>query len=222
MRKILPILALLLVAFLLFAFQKHEVFVVVSGKVTYQGQGLESVQVAVVKEKDDRLDWRLMSKYTEPTSRDGAFRLQFNAEEGEPALIYFIKPGYSILKKHIVTSGKERKISLGSNTLINLAKAAQINSIQHNPAAVKIGYFNQQPTLYGKKIGLFENKDFTTIADAVAQNDIKYFTKIKQRNRDVFRLHESEDSQLEIPGFWYEVSFVDDRDAERRGYIFSN
>ncbi|MCB0556795.1 MAG: hypothetical protein KDD02_24835, partial [Phaeodactylibacter sp.] len=71
MKKYLPLLGLLLLAVVFYAFRKQEVFVVVSGKVLYQGKGLESVHVAVVKDQNDQLDWNIMSKYSEPSSVGG-------------------------------------------------------------------------------------------------------------------------------------------------------
>ena len=221
MRKALPFLALILLACLFFAFRKQEVFVVVSGKVTYQGQGLESVQVAVVKERNDKLDWDLMSKYTEPTSRDGSFRLRFNVVEGEPAFIYFMKPGYSILKKHIITSGKQKEITLGANTLINMQKAAQLSQYQQQtPSAVKIS--NNQRALYGRKVCIFDDKDFRSSLLNLPQDEIKYFSKINRRNRDEYRIDSETGESVRLNGFWHEVSYVTAGGAQRNGWIFSD
>ncbi|MCB0587509.1 MAG: hypothetical protein KDD06_19600 [Phaeodactylibacter sp.] len=220
MRKTLPFLALILLACLFFAFRKQEVFVVVSGKVAYQGQGLESVQVAVVKDKNDNLDWSLMSKYTEPTSTDGSFRLRFNVVEGEPAFIYFMKPGYSILKKHIITSGKEKEIALGTNSLINMRRASQLSQYQQSPSAVRIS--NNQNALYGRKICIFDNKDFRSSLLSLSQDEIKYFSKIKRRSRDEYRLDSDTGEHVRLGGYWYEVAYVTASGAQRNGWIFSD
>lgn len=220
MRKTLPLLALILLACLFFAFRKQEVFVVVSGKVTYQGQGLESVQVAVVKEKNDQLDWNIMSKYTEPTSRDGSFRLRFNVVEGEPAFIYFMKPGYSILKKHIITSGKQREIPLGASTLINMRKATQLSMYQQSPSAVKISH--NQSALYGRKLCIFDDRDFHSSLMSLSQDEIKYFTKIKRHNQDEFRLDSEAGESVRLGGYWHEVSYVTANGAQRSGWVFSD
>lgn len=220
MRRTLPLVALILLACLFFAFRKQEVFVVVSGKVMYQGQGLESVQVAVVKEKNDNLDWGLMSKYTEPTSRDGSFRLRFNVVEGEPAFIYFMKPGYSVLKKHIITSGKDKEIPLGANTLINMRKASQLSQYQQTPSAVRIS--NNQNALYGRQICIFDDKNFRAPLLSLAQDEIKYFSKIRRTNRDEYRLDSETGESVRLRGYWHEVSYVTANGAQRNGWIFSD
>ncbi len=221
MRKTLPLLGLILLACLFFAFRKQEVFVVVSGKVTYQGRGLESVQVAVVKEKNDDLDWNLMSKYTEPTSTDGSFRLRFNVVEGEPAFIYFMKPGYSILKKHIITSGKQKEIPLGANTLIDMRKASQLSLYQQqSPSAVKIS--NNQHALYGRKVCIFDDKDFQSNLLALQHDEIKYFSKINRRDRDEYRKDSDTGESVRLGGYWYEVAYVTANGAQRNGWIFSD
>ncbi|MCO6480328.1 MAG: hypothetical protein J5I94_27050 [Phaeodactylibacter sp.] len=220
MRKTLPLLTIVLLACLFFAFRKQDVFIVVSGKVTYQGQGLESVQVAVVKEKNDNLEWDLMSKYTEPTSKDGSFRLRFNVVEGEPAFIYFMKPGYSVLQKHIITSGKEKEITLGDNTLINMRRAAQLSQYQQTPSAVRISH--NQNALYGRKICIFDDRDFRSSLLSLPQEEIKYFSKIRRVNRDEYRIDSETGESVRLGGYWHEVSYVTAGGAQRNGWIFSD
>lgn len=218
MKKYLPLFGLLLITVVFYAFRKEEVFVVVSGKVTYQGRGLESVYVAVVKDQDDKLDWNIMSKYSEPSSVSGDFRLQFNTMEGEPAFIYFMKPGYSILKKHIITSGRKKEIDLGEANLINLTEAANLSSLQIGlDNAIKI---SNRSAVLAPHLPLFTGKDFAGSFETVNPQAIKYFTKISRKARAEVNLPEEEGAARQISGYWYDVSFVTRDDVEYNGWIF--
>lgn len=218
MKKYLPFLGLLLLAVLFYAFRKQEVFVVVSGKVLYQGKGLESVHVAVVKEQNDDLDWGLMSKYSEPSSAEGAFRLQFNTVEGEPAFIYFMKPGYSILKRHIITSGRKKEIDLGEANLINLTEAANISALQiGRNNAIKI---NNRNAVLAAHLPLFSDRNFGGDFESINPQSIKYFTKISRRSRAELNMPEAEGATCQHSGYWYEVSFVTRDGGAYNGWIF--
>ena len=218
MKKYLPLLGLLLLAVVFYAFRKQEVFVVVSGKVLYQGKGLESVHVAVVKDQNDQLDWNIMSKYSEPSSVGGDFRLQFNTMEGEPAFIYFMKPGYSVLKKHIITSGRKKEIDLGEANLINLTEAANISARQiGRNNAIKI---SNRSAVLAAQLPIFSDKDFERSFESINPQSIKYFNKITRKNWAEINLPESENSAQQSGGYWYEVNFVTRDNAEYTGWIF--
>lgn len=218
MKKYLPLVGLLLLTVVFYAFRKQEVFVVVSGKVLYQGKGLESVYVAVVKDQNDKLDWNIMSKYSEPSTVSGDFRLQFNTLEGEPAFIYFMKPGYSVLKKHIITSGVKKKIDLGEANLINLTEAANISSMQiSRNNAIKISNRNAALAAH---LPVFYDHDFGGDYQAINPKAIKYFTKITRKNRAEIDLPEETEYVKPFSGYWYEVRFVTHDNIEYNGWIF--
>lgn len=225
MKKALPLVLLTSLLLLFLAFRKEEVSIVVSGKVIHKEKGLESVRVVVIKQdcKDLSCLSNLKEVYHEPTSEEGNFRLQFNVLEGSPAFIYFVKPGYSVYKESVFSSGKNKKIQLKKKQLIDLSEegnplAKAMYKLHSGGKAVKI---NNASPARGIDLHLFERPDFESLHQKVSSGSLSFFTKIKPGEKDVFPADKRQDGKAQaITGNWFEVSFLSRNGEIFTGWIF--
>ncbi len=222
MKKLLAGLAVLLVIATLYAFRKEAISVVVTGKVLHQDNGLESVHVAVVKDRNhEPLDWSLQNaKYTEPSSRDGRFRLQFNMLEGAPVYIYYLKEGYSVLQREFVAS-RQDEFNIGETHLINYEDDSSIRALEvldkRGWRVIKISNQPGNPAV-GEQLILFKGQSFEQF-DVFDIPAIQYFTNIK-RVSGKQRVESTQVENVPVEGYWYRVSFQTVGGQVKRGWIF--
>ncbi len=225
MKKALPLILFTSLLLLFLAFRKEEVSIVVSGKVIHKEKGLESVRVVVIKQDCKELSClgNLKEVYHEPTSEEGDFRLQFNVLEGSPAFIYFVKPGYSVFKESVFSSGKDKKIQLKKKQLIDLSEEGNplvkaMDKPHSGGRAVKIN--NASPAA-GIDLHLFERPDFESPHEIVSSRSLSFFTKINPDKKDVFPAEKRQDGKAQaISGTWFKVSFLTRDGRSSAGWIF--
>jgi len=222
MKKLLAGLAVFLIIATLYAFRKEAISVVVTGKVLHQDNGLESVHVAVVKDRNhEPLNWTLNgAKYTEPSSKDGRFRLQFNMLEGAPVYIYYLKEGYSVLKKEFVAA-RQDEFNIGEAHLIDYQDDSSVRALealdQSSGRVIKISNQRGAPGL-GKQLILFKGQSFEQY-NVFGIATIQYFTNIK-RVSGKRRVEPSGMKSMPVEGYWYKVSFKTIDGQLKRGWIF--
>lgn len=174
MKRLLPILIVILTVSLLYAFRKKEIDVEIIGTVFYKDAPLESVEVAVLKDGLD--NWKPARShegtyYYQHSSYDGSFSLEFNAYESRKIYLFLHKEGYTPLLVEYMPVITRKNFDLGELTLLKMQPGAGRSNFPSKEG--------QPKSTRAESFKLFDDQNLSSHR-MIHFEHIEYFTSIER------------------------------------------